>query len=229
MSVPIGSGSVHHVDQPSGIDSGQWRACAMPRAASRLRGAPTLARNPIGPADPSERQTRYCSMRTARLHPVPQPPRSLVGALDRRRGAREEAIHPRIGISHRFRPLLSRHGVRREEPACAARPLSRNLPTVVHLSHSAKEASTMASNKEQVAELLYQALETEKGGVLVYETALRCVVNDDLKEEWEKYLEQTQTHVQIVEGLFEQFGLDPNTETPGRLVVRHIGESLVRA
>jgi len=46
----------------------------------------------------------------------------------------------------------------------------------------------MASNKEQVAELLYQALETEKGGVLVYETALRCVVNDELKEEWEKYL-----------------------------------------
>ena len=87
----------------------------------------------------------------------------------------------------------------------------------------------MASNKEQVAELLYQALETEKGGVLVYETALRCVVNDELKEEWEKYLEQTQTHVQIVEGLFEQFGLDPETETPGRLVVRHIGESLVAA
>ena len=28
----------------------------------------------------------------------------------------------------------------------------------------------MASNKEQVAELLYQALETEKGGVLVYAT-----------------------------------------------------------
>ena len=87
----------------------------------------------------------------------------------------------------------------------------------------------MASNKEQIGELLYQALETEKGGVLVYETALRCVVNDELKEEWEKYLEQTQTHVQIVEGLFEQFGLDPDTETPGRLVVRHIGESLVRA
>ena len=84
----------------------------------------------------------------------------------------------------------------------------------------------MASNKEQVAELLYQALETEKGGVLVYETALRCVVNDELKEEWEKYLEQTQTHLQIVEGLFEQFGLDPDTETPGLLVLLHIGESL---
>lgn len=84
-------------------------------------------------------------------------------------------------------------------------------------------------SKEQIAELLYQALETEKGGVQIYETAVRCAVNEDLKEEWEEYLEQTQRHVEIVEGLFETFGLDPETDTPGRLVVRHIGESLVKA
>jgi hypothetical protein len=84
-------------------------------------------------------------------------------------------------------------------------------------------------NKEQVAELMYQALETEQGGVQIYETAVRCAVNEDLKEEWEKYLEQTEHHVEIVEGLFETFGLDTKTETPGRLVVRHIGESLVKA
>ena len=84
-------------------------------------------------------------------------------------------------------------------------------------------------NKEQIAELMYQALETEQGGVQIYETAVRCAVNEDLKEEWEKYLEQTEHHVEIVEGLFDTFGLDTETETPGRLVVRHIGESLVKA
>jgi rubrerythrin len=84
-------------------------------------------------------------------------------------------------------------------------------------------------SKEQIAELLYQALETEKGGVQIYETAVRCAVNADLKEEWEEYLEQTEHHVEIVEGLFETFGLDPERDTPGRLVVRHIGESLVGA
>ena len=84
-------------------------------------------------------------------------------------------------------------------------------------------------NREQIAELMYQALETEQGGVQIYETAVRCAVNEDLKEEWEKYLEQTEHHVEIVEGLFETFGLDTETETPGRLVVRHIGESLVKA
>ena len=83
--------------------------------------------------------------------------------------------------------------------------------------------------KEQLNELLYQALETELGGVQVYTTALRCAVNEDLKQEWEEYLEQTQNHVEIMEQTIEALGLDPTTETPGRNVVRHIGESLVKA
>jgi rubrerythrin len=82
---------------------------------------------------------------------------------------------------------------------------------------------------EQLTELLYQALETEQGGIQVYETALRCVVNDELKEEWQEYLEQTRRHEQTVLRVFEAFELDPEAETPGRRVVRHIGESLVRA
>ena len=38
-------------------------------------------------------------------------------------------------------------------------------------------------NGAQVTELLYQALETEIGGVQVYQTALRCAVNEDLHKE----------------------------------------------
>ena len=82
---------------------------------------------------------------------------------------------------------------------------------------------------EQVRELLYQAFETELGGVQVYTTALRCAENDDLREEWEKYLEQTKNHVTIVEDVLTKLDLDPNEETPGRKVVRTIGESLVQA
>lgn len=83
--------------------------------------------------------------------------------------------------------------------------------------------------EKQVEELLYQALETELGGVQVYKTALRCVVNPELKEEWEKYLDETKNHVEIVTELISTFGLNTDTETPGRQVVRHIGESLVEA
>ncbi|HEY7785980.1 MAG TPA: hypothetical protein VIB00_14705 [Pyrinomonadaceae bacterium] len=83
--------------------------------------------------------------------------------------------------------------------------------------------------KEQLNELLYEALETEIGGVQIYTTALKCVQNEDLKKEWEEYLEQTQNHVKIVEDMMNTFGLDTKAETPGRQVVRHIGESLVMA
>ena len=82
---------------------------------------------------------------------------------------------------------------------------------------------------EKIHELLFEAFETEKGGVQVYETALRCAVDKDLREEWEKYLEETKNHVQIVSALLERFGLDPDKETPGRAIVRHIGTSLVEA
>lgn len=84
-------------------------------------------------------------------------------------------------------------------------------------------------NDAQVTELLYQALETEIGGVEVYKTALRCAVNEDLHKEWEKYLSETENHVSIVTEVFEQLGLDTQTETPGRQVVRMKGEALVEA
>jgi len=83
--------------------------------------------------------------------------------------------------------------------------------------------------QEQVTELLYQALETEKGGIQVYKTAIRCAQNSDLKEEWTEYLEQTENHERILTDVCTAFGLDPETETPGRKVVRHIGQSLVKA
>lgn len=83
--------------------------------------------------------------------------------------------------------------------------------------------------EEHVNELLFQALETEQGGVQVYKKALQCVVNDELKKEWQEYLEQTQRHEQILLGVFEKLGLSPTEETPGRQVVRHKGQSLVQA
>ena len=63
----------------------------------------------------------------------------------------------------------------------------------------------------------------------IYTKAVECAVNEDVKEEWEKYLEQTKRHVEVVEEIFEAFGLDTGTMTPGREVVRHIGKSLVLA
>ncbi len=82
---------------------------------------------------------------------------------------------------------------------------------------------------EQVEELILQSLEHEMGGVKVYQTAVDCAVNADLKKEWKKYLEETQTHVTTLRGICKAMGLDPAQETPGRQVVRHVGGALVEA
>jgi rubrerythrin len=82
---------------------------------------------------------------------------------------------------------------------------------------------------QQINELLLQALETEMGGVQIYKAALRCAVNEDLKRKWEEYLDQTNLHVEILSELFEKSGLDPEQDSPGRKVIRHLGDALVLA
>jgi hypothetical protein len=82
---------------------------------------------------------------------------------------------------------------------------------------------------KQVEELILQSLEHELGGVKVYTTALGCVLNEDLKKEWEKYLNETQTHVKVLQDVCKTFGVETGKETPGRLVVRHNGAALVEA
>jgi len=84
-------------------------------------------------------------------------------------------------------------------------------------------------DKKQLAELLWQALETEMGGVQIYDKAVRCAVHDELRDEWKEYLEQTREHERILRDVFAKLDLDPETETPGRVVVRHIGHSLLQA
>lgn len=82
---------------------------------------------------------------------------------------------------------------------------------------------------KQVKELLLQSLEHERGGIKVYETALKCVQNEELKEEWEKYLEETEVHVQLLQDACLQLQIDTEAQTPVRAVVRDMGQSLVRA
>jgi rubrerythrin len=83
--------------------------------------------------------------------------------------------------------------------------------------------------QSQVKELLIQSLEHERGGIQVYEAALQCATNDQLKEEWEKYLDQTRNHERILVGVFQQLSLDPEEQSPGRQIVKLLGDSLVKA
>src|ERR1700689_1159114 len=84
-------------------------------------------------------------------------------------------------------------------------------------------------NQDQVKELLLQSLEHERGGIQVYETALKCALNEDLTEEWEKYLEQTRNHERILMRVFQELGLDAEEQSPGRGIIKQLGQSLVQA
>lgn len=86
---------------------------------------------------------------------------------------------------------------------------------------------------ERLEELVLQSLEHERGAVGLYETALRCVQNPELKREWETYLEETRTHVAALEVASEALGLDARRGSPGRAAVkqtvRGLAETMRRA
>lgn len=81
----------------------------------------------------------------------------------------------------------------------------------------------------QLKELVLQSIEHERGGVKVYETALKCAVNEDLKEEWEEYLKQTRNHVKVLTEACKVLQLDPEEQTPGSRILHKMGASLVSA
>lgn len=83
-------------------------------------------------------------------------------------------------------------------------------------------------NRNQVDELLCEAIETERGGIKIYETALSCVQNGDLRKEWEKYLGETRRHEKILKDLCMEFGINPEQETSGRKIVRGLAETLLK-
>ena len=82
---------------------------------------------------------------------------------------------------------------------------------------------------QQLKQLLLQSLEHERAGVEVYETAIRCAVSEDLKHQWSEYLEQTHTHGALLEGVLRKLEIDPEHASPGRRIVRSLGNALVMA
>lgn len=83
--------------------------------------------------------------------------------------------------------------------------------------------------KEQLKDLILQSLEHEHCGVAIYEAAIACAANADLKAEWQSYLDQTEGHVAALEKICAALDINSAERTEGRKVVRFVGESLVKA
>ncbi|HEX6945240.1 MAG TPA: hypothetical protein VF196_03535 [Casimicrobiaceae bacterium] len=87
----------------------------------------------------------------------------------------------------------------------------------------------MTIDTNRVHDLLCQALETELGGIRVYEAAIACAMHDELRDEWQRYLAQTRQHERVLRETIAKAGLDAEAPTPGRAPVRQIGAALVAA
>ncbi len=87
----------------------------------------------------------------------------------------------------------------------------------------------MANRGTQIDDLLYQALDTERGGIEIHRTALACAVGADLRGTFRANLERTERHERVLRGVFEVFGLDPEASFPGREVTRACSREKVDA
>jgi hypothetical protein len=83
--------------------------------------------------------------------------------------------------------------------------------------------------EKPLQDLLYETLETELGGVAVYEMAVMCARHAELRGEWLTYLDQTRRHVELMRDVLDDLALDPDATTPGRMIVRDKGQALVSA
>jgi hypothetical protein len=97
------------------------------------------------------------------------------------------------------------------------------------MAKSSPKSNPSAGRPTGLSNLLYEALETELGGVQIYTNAIRFAITPDLRSEWEGYLAETLHHVQVVRGLLKTAGLDPDAEVAPRYPVRLVGETLVQA
>ena len=82
---------------------------------------------------------------------------------------------------------------------------------------------------EKLNALILHSIEHERGGARVYESAIQCALNEDLRDGWTAHLDQARRHLSTLERVCEVLQLDPDEPSPGRDVVRTFGAALLAA
>lgn len=83
--------------------------------------------------------------------------------------------------------------------------------------------------QEQLAELVLQSLEHARGRVSVYKTAIRCAAASELRDEWTRYLEESEKHVEALANACAALQLDSAETSPRRELLQGLSLSLVEA
>ncbi len=88
---------------------------------------------------------------------------------------------------------------------------------------------TKKYNVSALEDLLHQTLETEASAALVYQTAIRCATRDDLKSEWQEYLERARTHHEIVSDLCQAAQIQLHERPTHPTLASHLAPVMVSA
>jgi rubrerythrin len=79
----------------------------------------------------------------------------------------------------------------------------------------------------KLIEFLSQMLAVERGGVMLYEKALKELSEDDLRDDLEEFLEETRHHVELCEEMLEQAGGSSDQSSPAADAAESKAEGLV--
>ena len=85
----------------------------------------------------------------------------------------------------------------------------------------------MPVGEEWLKDFLSEMLAVEKGGVKLYEKALRELEHPELEQRLSDFLRQTERHVELCTEMLEAAAGDPNYQSPGAEAADHKAEGLL--
>lgn len=80
---------------------------------------------------------------------------------------------------------------------------------------------------KELHRLVYQALETERGCVYAYQTAIRCAALAELGEWWRAQLGRAQARAELLRNLCVELDLNPDLDSATQKIVRYRAQTAV--
>ena len=94
-------------------------------------------------------------------------------------------------------------------------------------SRAPQRKGQMPLGEEWLKDFLSEMLAVEKGGVKLYEKALRELEHPELEQKLSDFLRQTERHVELCTEMLEAAAGDPNYQSPGAEAADHKAEGLL--
>lgn len=80
---------------------------------------------------------------------------------------------------------------------------------------------------KELHRLVYQALETERGCVYAYQTAIRCAALAELGEWWRAQLGRAQARAELLRNLCVELDLNPDLDSATQKIARYRAQTVV--